>query len=333
MRRGPSMRRGGLAGYAASRLITSLLIALGAMAILFTLTLFVPGDPASTLLGPRATPEAIAAFRVRMGLDQPVLDRLVQFLWRSIQGDLGTDIISGRPIAALVGDALPHTIGLTLVAIGLSIAIGVPLGCHAATHPGGRFDRASAIASVSVIAVPSYVVAIFLLLVFALRLGWFPALGAGDGGVVDAARHLVLPAVALAAGWIGYIARLTRASLVDALGEPHIRTMRAFGLHERVVVYKYALKAGLSPVLAVLGLGVGKLLGGAVFVEVVFARPGLGKLLYEAIGTRNYPVVEGAVLVVVLLFVMTNLAVDLLHAWMDPRVRATLASPERGRAA
>ncbi|MFO0996297.1 MAG: ABC transporter permease [Alphaproteobacteria bacterium] len=324
------MRRDGIVGYAASRVLTSPLIALGAIALLFALTLLVPGDPATTLLGPRATPEAIAALRDRMGLDQPVLVRLLRFLWQVVHGDLGTDVISGRSVASMVGDALPATLVLTLASLGLAAALGIPLGCYAATHPGGFLDRVSAIVSVSIIAVPSYVVAIFLLLVFTLWLGWLPALGTGEGGDwLDAARRLILPTIALAAGWVGYLARLTRASLIEVLGEAHIRTMRAFGLSERLIVYKYALKAALSPVLAVLGLGIGKLLGGAVFIEIVFARPGIGKLLYEAIGVRNYPVVQGTVLVVVLLFVLANLAVDLLHAWMDPRVRAALAASGR----
>ena len=320
----------GLIVYALGRLASTAAIVLLALALLFSLTLLVPGDPASTLLGPRATPEAIADLRLRMGLGLPVWERLARFLGQALTGDLGRDLISGRPIAAMALEALPHTVALAFAALFLALALGAPLGVYAATHPGSRLDQVAAALSVGAIAIPSYIVAIFLLMVFALELGWLPALGAGDGGLASGLRHLALPAAALAVGWIGYIARLMRASLLEALGEPYIRTARAYGLPERVVLWKYALKNACIPTLAVLGVGFGKLLGGAVFIEILFARPGLGKLLYDAIGVRNYPVVQGCVLVVVLLFVLANLVVDLLAAWLDPRVRASHAE---GRAA
>lgn len=320
-----SPRGRGLLGYALGRLASTAAIVLLALTLLFSLTLLVPGDPASSLLGPRATPEAIADLRLRMGLDLPLWERLARFLGQALSGDLGRDLISGRPILTMVLEALPHTVALTFAAMALALAVGAPLGVYAATHSGSRLDQLAAAFSVAAMAIPSYVVAIFLLLVFALELDWLPALGVGDGGLASALAHLALPATALAVGWIGYIARLMRASLLEALGEPFIRTARAYGLPERVVLWKYALKNAFIPTLAVLGIGVGKLLGGAVFIEILFARPGLGKLLYDAIGVRNYPVVQGCVLIVVLLFVLSNLVVDLLTAWLDPRVRASHA--------
>ena len=326
-----SPRRRALLVYALGRLASTATIVLLALALLFALTLLVPGDPASTLLGPRATAEAIADLRARMGLDLPVWERLARFLGQVLSGDLGRDLISGRPILTMTMEALPHTAALTFAAMALAVLAGAPLGVFAATHPGSALDQFAAALSVAAIAIPSYVVAIFLLMVFSLELGWLPALGVGDGSLSSALGHLALPAVALAVGWIGYIARLMRASLLEALGEPFIRTARAYGLPERVVLWKYALKNAFIPTLAVLGIGVGKLLGGAVFIEILFARPGLGKLLYDAIAVRNYPVVQGCVLVVVLMFVLANLVVDLLHAWLDPRVRTSHA--ERGAAA
>ncbi len=311
--------------YLVGRLGTTLLILLGAVVLLFSLTWLVPGDPAATLLGPRASPEAVADFRQRLGLDRPPPVQLVRFLGRVAQGDLGADVISGRPIADMVLEVLPYTLTLTALSIGLAALLGIPLGCFAATHAGTLADRVLAVASVALIAVPSYVVAIFLLLIFALWLGWLPALGVGDtGDLVGQAARLVLPTAALALGWIGYIARLMRASLLEVLGEPFIRTMRAYGVSEHRILYRHALKNAFIPTLAVLGLGVGKLLGGAIFIEIIFARPGIGKLVYDALGTRNYPVVQGTVLVVVALFVATNLAVDLAAAWLDPRVRQSL---------
>lgn len=309
--------------YAAGRLVTTLIVVAGAVALLFALTLLVPGDPAEVLLGPRATPETVAAFQHRMGLDRPVHERFLIFMGAVLSGDLGTDVVSGRPILGMVMDVLPFTVALTAAAMGIAVLAGVPLGCYAATHPDSRGDRAAAVLSVGLIAMPNFVVAIYLLLIFSIWLDWLPVLGAGEAGdPLDQLVHLLLPAMSLALGWIGYIARLTRSSLLEVLGEPYIRTARAYGIPERTVVYKYALRNAAIPTLAVLGLGVGRLLGGAVFAEIVFARPGVGTLLFEAIRNRNYPVVQAGVLVVVLLFVLTNLLVDLSYARLDPRLRA-----------
>jgi len=317
--------------YVGSRLATTALIVAGAMLLLFALSAIVPGDPATTLLGPQASPELARRFVADMGLDQPLPIRLWRFVANVARGDLGVDVVSGRPVASLVAAALPYTLALAFAAIGLAVAIGVPLGVYGATHRGSAFDHALALVSVSFIAVPSFVVAIFLLLVFSLWLHWLPVLGASDGGGLgDALGRLVLPTLALALGWIGFIARLVRASMLEVMAEPCIRTARAYGLSKRLVTYKYALKNACIPTVAILGMGIGRLLGGAVFVEIVFARPGVGRLLYEAISERNYPVVQGTVLVVVVLFVVVNLAVDLGYSAIDPRIRP--AGPGQGTA-
>lgn len=304
-----------------SRLATTALVLVGAVALVFALTLVIPGNPAQVLLGPRATPEAVQAFSHAMGLDRPVAERFALFLWNVLRGDLGNDVVSGRPIVTMVAEVLPYTVSLTLSAIGLAILFGVPLGCYAATHPGSAIDRAAAAVSIGFIAIPNFVVAILLLMVFSVWLDCFPVLGVSRSGTLgDQLARLALPALSLALGWIGYIARLLRASLLDVLGEAHIRTLRAYGVAERVIVYKYALKPAAIPTVAVLGLGVGRLLGGAIFAEIVFARPGIGTLVYDAIASRNYPVVQACVLVVVGLFTLTNLLVDLSYAWLDPRI-------------
>ncbi|HXV25056.1 MAG TPA: ABC transporter permease [Alphaproteobacteria bacterium] len=322
--------------YLASRLVTTLIVTVGAIALLLSLTLIIPGDPATILLGPRATPELVAALTQRMGLDLPLHLRLVHFFGDLLRGDLGEDILSGRPVAGLVLAALPNTVMLAVSAIGLAVLIGVPLGCYAATHPGSFGDQVAAFISVGFISTPSFVIAIFLLLIFSVSLHWLPVMGAGDAGdPLDQLQHLVLPSLALAAGWIGYIARLIRSSLLEVLGEPFIRTSRAYGIAERAIVYKYALKLACIPTLAVLGVGVGELLGGAVFAEIIFNRPGLGSLIYKSILDRNYPVVQGSIFIVVLLFVLTNLLVDLSYAWLDPRTRDSISSsfaPWRQRA-
>ncbi|MBC7799481.1 MAG: ABC transporter permease [Gemmatimonadaceae bacterium] len=292
------------------------------MFLLFTLTVLVPGDPATALLGPQASPEYARQFVAQMGLDQPVHVRFVRFFASVLSGDLGTDVVSGRKVTASIAAVLPYTLVLTFSAIGLAVLLGVPLGCYAATRPGSVVDNVLAGLSVALIAIPSFVVAILLLLVFAVWLDWLPVLGTGRGDTwADQARRLVLPAVALSVGWIGFIARLVRTSMLEVLNEPYIRTSRAYGLSPRQVVFKYALKNACIPVLAILGLGVGRLLGGAVLVEIVFSRPGLGRLVLDAINVRNFPVLQGAVLVVVVLFVLSNLVVDLLYTAVDPRIR------------
>ena len=316
------------ARYLASRLVTTALVILGAMLLLFTLSAVVPGDPATALLGPQATAEYAQRFVREMGLDQPLHIRLWTFLGNVLTGNLGVDVITGRPVTGIIGGVIGYTLVLTLTAIGLAVLIGVPLGCFAATHRGSLGDHLLAVTSVAFIAVPSFVVAILLLVLFSVWLPWFPVLGTGQADDFgDQARRLVLPSLALALGWVGFIARLVRSSMLEVLGENYIRTARAYGLSERLIVYKYALNNASIPTLAVLGLGIGRLLGGAVLVEIVFARPGLGRLVYDAITTRNFPVLQGAVLVVVVLFVVTNLLVDLSYSAIDPRIRRTDERP------
>jgi len=308
--------------YLASRLVTTVLIVLGAMTLLISLSSIVPGDPAAVLLGPQATPEASKRFIEEMGLDQPVHVRIGRFVVQVLQGDLGSDIISGRSVTSMIAEVLPYTLILTVVAIGMAVLTGVPLGIFAATHRGSFMDNVLAFMSVAFIAVPSFVIAIFLLLVFAIWLDWLPVLGASrTGDFWDELQRMVLPSVALALGWVGFIARLVRTSMLEVMGENYIRTARAYGLSERMITYKYALKNACIPTITILGMGIGRLLGGAVLIEIVFARPGLGRLIYGAISDRNYPVVQGAVLVVVVIFVVVNLVVDLSYSAIDPRIR------------
>ncbi len=310
------------ARYLASRFVTTVLIVFGAMLLLFTLSAVVPGDPASALLGPQATPEYRAQFIKDMGLDRPFHERLLVFFGNLLTGNLGTDILSGKPVWSIISSVLPFTFILTFAAIGLAVLLGVPLGCFAAIRRGSIFDHILAFISVAFIAIPSFVIAIFLLLIFSIWLDWLPVLGEGKSGDwLDQSRRLILPTTALAVGWIGFIARLVRTSMLEVMGENYIRTSRAYGLSERLVTYKYALKNACIPTIAILGMGVGRLLGGAVLVEIVFSRPGLGRLIFDAIATRNYPVLQGAVFVVVLIFVITNLLVDLSYSAIDPRIR------------
>lgn len=313
--------------YLGSRLVTTVLIVFGAMLLLFSLSSIVPGDPAAVLLGPQATPELSRQFIREMGLDQPIHIRLWRFFANVLSGNLGVDVVSGRSVAGLVADALPYTLILTFSAIGLAVVVGMPLGIYAATHRGSVLDNILAFASVAFIAIPSFVLAILLLLVFSIWLDWLPVLGTSKSGdLLDEFKRMILPTVALALTWVGFIARLVRASMLEVMGENYIRTSRAYGLSERLVTYKYALKNACIPTITILGMGVGRLLGNGVLIEIVFARPGIGRLIYGAISDRNYPVVQGTVLVVVVLFVLINLIVDLSYSAIDPRIRHGAAS-------
>ncbi len=282
----------------------------------------VPGDAARTLLGPRANADLIAKIRAEMDLDKPPLVQAGRFLWNVLHFDLGVDVFTGRPINMLVRSALPHTLILAWTSLGLAVLLGIPLGVYSATHPGSFLDRVTALISISFITMPSYVAGLFLLLLFAVHLRMLPAIGLGeDGNWVDYLKHLALPATALAITWIGYLARLVRASLLEVLNETYIRAAKAMGLPRRLVQYKYALKNALIPTVAVLGVGIGNLMGGAVFVEIIFSRPGMGTLIYTAIQTRNYPIVRAGVLIVALLFVFANLLADLACTYLDPRIQ------------
>jgi peptide/nickel transport system permease protein len=308
--------------YLGSRLVTTVLIVFGAMLLLFTLSSIVPGDPAATLLGPQASPELSRQFIREMGLDQPIHIRLWRFFSNLASGNLGVDVVSGKSVASLIAEAIPYTIVLTFSAIVLAVIVGIPLGIFAATHRGSLADNILAFVSVAFIAVPGFVLAIFLLLIFSIWLDWLPVLGTSKtGDLMDEFRRMVLPTVALALGWVGFLARLVRTSMLEVMGENYIRTSRAYGLSERLITYKYALKNACIPTITILGMGIGRLLSQGVFIEIVFSRPGLGRLIYGAISDRNYPVVQGAVLVVVVGFVLVNLLVDLSYSAIDPRIR------------
>lgn len=292
---------------------------------LFAAVFLIPGDPVSVALGPRATPEMREALVARLGLDQPIYLQLINFYANIARGDLGRDVWSNRPVLDMVLEDLPHTLALLAAGLAWPLALAVPLGCLAAVRPGSFADICVSILSVGVIALPSFVVAIVVLIVFAVKLNWFPAIGVGTpGDIASYLRHLVLPAFAVGLGWLGYFSRIVRASMLDVLNEDHIRTLRAYGVADGRIIFGYALKIAVQPVVAMIGLGVGTLLSGAVFAEIVFSRPGLGKLLYSSVLNRNYPVVMGATVVSTALLVTVALVVDLINAWLDPRSRERL---------
>lgn len=311
-----------LLSYTIKRAMISLLVLLLVIVFLSLLVHVVPGDPVKIILGPRAKPELIQKMHEAMDLDKPALIQVRNFIWGVLHGSLGTDVFTGRSINEYVANALPHTIILALSGLGLAVFIGVPLGVYSAANPDSWLDRLISALSISLITIPNFVAGLFLLLIFAVTLRIMPAIGAGElSNLPDYIRHLILPSIALASSWIGYLARLVRASLLEVMGEDFVYAARAWGISERLIRYKYALKNALIPVTAVLGAGLGSLMGGAVFIEIIFARPGMGKLIYNAIEARNFPIVRAGVLVVAFLFVFVNYLSDLLYTYLDPRIQ------------
>ena len=308
--------------YALQRIVLALAIVFVAISALYTVMITLPGDPTTVLLGPRATPELRAQFRADLGLDNPVHVQIAQFWGRVLSGDLGTDFNRNRPVAAAVFGALPHTMALVFFAILWSATLGILLGAFSADNRGSLLDRITGVLSVAFIAAPSFVVALYSLLFFAVTLRWFPTIGAGEPGDLGSRLwHLALPSFAIGLAWVGYVARIVRASMLEALGENYIRTARAFGLPRGVVIYRYALRVAILPAVQVLGVGIGGMLSSAVFAEIVFSRPGLGSLIYDSVSGRNYPVVMGAMLVAIGFFVACALIADLINAALDPRHR------------
>ncbi|PWE54880.1 peptide ABC transporter permease [Metarhizobium album] len=293
--------------------------------LLFLMMHMIPGDPTVVALGPRSTPEMREAFRQMMGLDRPFIEQLGLFLARLAHGDLGQDVWSRRPVLTMILEVLPYTATLALASFLWAVTLGVLLGCIAVVHHGKWGDWLIGLVSIAFVAVPSFVVALYSLLVFAVWLNWLPAIGAGEPGDLAAQlRSLILPSFAIGLGWVGYVSRLIRAAMIEAMGEDYVRTLRAYGVAERRITYRYALKQALLAVLPVIAIGFGGLLTGSVFAEIVFTRPGLGKMTYDAVMSRNFPVVMGTVLVTSGLYVACMIIADAVTAVLDPRVRSTL---------
>lgn len=313
--------------YAIKRVGLAVLILFVVMLGMFAMVFVVPGDPASIALGPRATPELKALLIERMGLDQPLLAQIFNFFRNAVTGDLGIDVWSKRPVLDVILEVFPHTLLLGVVSLTWALVLGTALGCLAVVWQGTFWDRFLGVLSVSMISVPSFVIALYSLLIFSVWLGWLPAIGAGErGDWASQARALILPSFAIGITWVGYLARLVRASMLEVMSANHIRTARAFGLPEGRVILRYALRIAIVPTIAIIAIGFGSILSSAVFVEAVFSRPGIGTLITGAVEKRNYPVVMGTVLFMTAFYLAVVTAADLLIARLDPRVRDVLRS-------
>ncbi len=311
--------------YVARRLLLLVPVLAGVSIIIFMVLHLSPGDPAEIMLGAQATQEDLARLRSELGLTEPLPVQYARWLGLVLRGDLGRSIWTKRPVLVEVLDRFKATLVLTGSGLVLSTLAGIALGVASAVRPNSLLDRLSAVASLFGASMPVFWLGIVLMVVFSLWLGWLPASGMfapyGGGDLRDLLSHLVLPAVTLAAASVTIVARLTRATMLEVLGQDYIRTARAKGLVEWRVVLRHGLKNALIPIVTVIGVQVGYLLGGAVLTETVFAWPGVGTLMIQGILARDFPLVQGCVLVIALAFVLINLAVDLLYAWLDPRIR------------
>jgi peptide/nickel transport system permease protein len=297
---------------------------MGVVAIaVFALLHVTPGDPAVIIAGDYATSDDIARIRSRLGLDQPFHAQVAIWLGRIVRGDLGTSIFSGLPVSTLIGQRAATTVWLTLFAMVISVGIGVPIGVLAAWRKGSWIDRGVMMFAVSGFSMPTFWLGFILVYVFAVTAGWLPVQGYQPlaGGLWPFLRHLVLPAVTLSVVYMALIARMTRASMLGVLDEDYIRTAFAKGLAPRRVLVRHALKNASLPVVTIIGIGFALLIGGAVVTESVFALPGLGRLTVDAIVRRDYPVIQGVLLVVSGVYVLINLVVDVLYVVLDPRIR------------
>jgi peptide/nickel transport system permease protein len=304
-----------------SRLAQLVPTTVGALVLVFFLMRVLPGDPAAAMLGTNATPQAVADLREQLGLDKPLTQQFVDYVVGLARLDLGRSLAVRTPVTTLLSQAIVPTLLLTLCGTLVSVIVGVPLGLLAALKRRTWLDYLASIGALLGISIPVFVWGVLLLLAFSLQWPVLPSAGAGDTPL-DVARSLIMPAVATGFFQVGLVARITRSSLLSVLANDYVRTARAKGLAPSAVVVGHALRNALIPVLTVIGLNAGTLLGGAVVAETVFTRPGLGRLILDAINARDYPVIQGVMIVSVVLVVLLNLATDMLYTAADPRVRA-----------
>lgn len=332
--------------YFLNRLLALIPVLALVLVVVFSLARAIPGDPAIALLGPGATNAQIAALHAQLGLDQPAASQFLAYIGGLAHGDMGTSLKSGRPVTRDILERLPATLELSALAMLFALTLGVPAGVWAALRHNRMADHVIRVVSLCGVSMPAFLLALVLQLVFSIWLGWLPISGRLSPYIVsdpvtgfavldgllrgdlqdswDALLHLILPATVLAAFLAATVARFVRNSMLEVLGEDFIRTARAKGLSEQAVVFRHGLRNALLPAITVVGLSFAEMLGGAILTETVFSWPGIGRLMFDAIRNRDYPVIQGATLVFALLFVVTSLGVDLLYGLLDPRLRRKL---------
>ena len=301
--------------YVAKRLLFTIPVLIGISLLLFFMLRMLPGDPAQVLAGQMATPEEIQTIRQQLGLDRPIYIQYASFLGRLARLDLGLSARTQNPVIQEIWARLPNTILLALTAISLACLFGIPAGILSAVRPYSWIDYIVTIAALFGISMPVFWLGLMLVVVFSVILKWLPAGGTGGW------QHVILPSITLASFVVAFIARMTRATMLEALSQDYTTTARSKGLTEKTIIIKHALRNALIPIITVVGLQFGLLLGGAVLTETVFAWPGLGRLIVDSILARDYSMIQGTILIFGLLYTLVNLAVDLIYAFVDPRIR------------
>jgi peptide/nickel transport system permease protein len=292
------------------------------LTLVFFIVRVLPGDPASVVLGEQASATSIKAMRQKLGLDQPMVFQYLDFLGGVVRGDWGVSMATGRPVVAEVLNVLPYTIELTVAALILGLAFGVPMGIWAAVNRNRIPDYLTRIVSLLGLSAPAFVSAVILLLLFAIQLRWFPVISSGqDTSLGGKLRDLALPAVNLGLIMAAYITRVTRSAMLEVLSQDYVRTARAKGVPNNVVIWRHAFRNSLIPVVTVVGLYLGILIGNSVLTEIVFNRPGLGKLIVGALGQRDYTMLQGMMVIYTFIVVVVNLLTDLVYGLVDPRVQ------------
>jgi len=328
--------------YIIRRFLTIIPVLLGVSILVFGFIRLIPGDPATVMLGERATPESVARVRQQLGLDKPVYQQYLIYVSHALRGDLGMSILRQEPVTRELVRRFPGTIELSLGAILFATLVGVPSGILSATRRGSWIDSLSMLIALTGVSMPIFWLGLMLSFAFAVLLHWLPTSGRLTATMeydpitnlvildsllqgnlhllLDGLRHLVLPAVALGTIPMAIIARMTRSAMLEVLSQDYIRTAQAKGLPQRTVILRHALRNALLPVITVVGLQVGRLLAGAILTETIFAWPGIGRWIVEAIYARDYPIVQGVTLFIACIFVLVNLTVDVLYAFVDPRI-------------
>jgi peptide/nickel transport system permease protein len=301
--------------YFVRRVLLAIPVLLGVATLVFSLIHLVPGDPAQAMLGDGASPNDIAELRTNLGLDQPLLAQYVTFMRHAVTGDLGRSFRTGQPVTTMIAERVPATAELAIAAMLVAIVIAIPLGVIAAVFRGTAIDYGAMTFALAGVSIPNFWLGPLLAIVFAVELGWLPVSGRGT------LAHLVLPAISLGLALAAILARMTRASLLDELGELYVRAARARGVSNAASITAHALRNSMIPLLTIIALQFGAVLTGAVITETIFAWPGIGRLLIQSIGFRDYPMVQGCILLIAVTYVAVNLLTDLMYGVLDPRIR------------
>lgn len=306
--------------YLVRRSLQTILLLWGVTIIVFLLLHLTPGDPALLMLGDAATDEQLASLREQMGLNDPLPVQYVRYMGDVLRGDFGDSIRAQRPVLPYIMDRFPETLKLTIGALIVALAVSLPIGVFAAVKHGSLYDNASMFLALIGQATPGFWLGLMLIAVFAVNLNILPSSGSGEGLGL---KYLILPSITLASFLIGLLVRLTRSSMLDVLRQDYVRTAHAKGLHEHSIIIRHALRNALIPLVTVIGIQIGTLLGGAVVTETVFAWPGVGSLVVQAISQRDYPVVQAIVLLLAMVFVVINYIIDITYHFLDPRIRTS----------